>query len=375
MCPPLGKPPKMLERYFSNIWEGSNAMARIAKQYAFGLVQEQEIFSKKWVADHSDTLSLRQSDYFLREGKWDEKQMNVNRLSLINASRQSMTRDEGVLIIDDTGVKRYKNDKERGIHWQYSGELKGTGYCKVVVTAHYADTKRNFPIELECYYKGEESKIKLAKSLIEQAINTGVRFSTVIFDSWYLCKELTDFITSKGKFWISQPKDNRNVILEGDQKMKVSSLVTATSIDSSDLLLGHLSDLGKVGFVQMEEDKEGKGRVVATNALCLNADQIRDLYDLRVIIEQFYRIAKQQMNFRSFRVHDAVQISRHWYLIFAVYTFCMLTKLKGWFSKIVSFAINCISDVVKALRLLNSAQLTQKDPNLYMASVGLKVIN
>lgn len=371
----LGKTPRMMEKYFSDIWEGSDAMVRIAKQYAFGLVQEQEIFSKKWIADHSEDITLRQSDYFLREGKWDEKQMNINRLNLISTSRQSRTRDEGVLIIDDTGVKRYKKDDERGIGWQYSGELDGTGYCKIVVTSHYTDGKRNFPIELECYYKGEESKIELAKSLIEQAITSGIRFSTVIFDSWYLCKELTDLIASKGKSWISQPKDNRNVILEDGRKMKVSSLVTATSIDSSDLLFGHLSDLGKAGFVRMEEDEEGKGRVVATNALSLTACEIRDLYDLRVVIEQFYRIAKQQMNFRSFRVHDAVQISRHWYLIFAVYTFCMLAKLRGWLSKIVSFAINCISDVVKALRLLNTVQLTQKDTNVYMASVGLKVLN
>jgi Transposase DDE domain len=371
----LGKTPGMMERYFSDIWEGSDAMARVAKQYAFGLVQEQEIFSKKWIADHSGEITLRQSDYFLREGKWDERRMNINRLHLINGSRQSGTRDEGVLIIDDTGVRRYKKDDERGIGWQYSGELDGVGYCKIVVTAHYADGKRNFPIELECYYKGEESKVELAKSLIGQAITSGIRFSTVIFDSWYFCKELTGFIASKGKFWISQPKDNRNAILEDGRKMKVSSLVTATSTDSSGLLLGHLSDLGKVGFVRMEGDEEGKGRVVATNALSLNADEVRHLYDLRVIIEQFYRIAKQQMNFRSFRVHDAVQISRHWYLIFAVYTFCMLAKLKGWLSKIVSFAIRCVSDVVKALRLLNSVQLTQKDTNVYMAMVGLKVLN
>jgi len=341
----------------------------------FALVQEQEIFSKKWIADHSEGLTLRQSDYFLRKGKWNEKELNLNRLHFINASRQSMTRNEGVLILDDTGVKRYKKDDERGIGWQYSGELDGVGYCKIVVTAHYADEKRNFPIDLECYYKGEESKIELAKSLIEQAIEAGIRFTTVIFDSWYLCKELTDFIASKGKTWISQPKDNRNVILKDGQKMKVSSLVTAASIDSSDLLLGHLSDLGEVGFVKMEADEAGHGRVVATNALTFSADEIRTLYDLRVVIEQFYRIAKQQMNFRSFRVHDAVQISRHWYLIFATYTFCILAKLKGWLSKIVSFSITCVSDVVKTLRLLNLVQLTQKDTNVYMATVGLKVLN
>lgn len=367
----LGKSPKMMNNYLSKIWPGGNALMGIAQQYMFGLVQEQEIFSKKWIEESTEHLSRGQVDYFLREGKWNEKEMNHKRLDLINSIRQTMTRDEGVLIIDDTGVKRYKKDEERGVGWQYSGELDGVGYCKIVVTAHYADSKSNFPIELESYYKGEESKIELAISLIDQAVEQGIRFSHVVFDSWYLCKELSDHVEALGKKWISQPKDNRNVILQDGQKMKVSSLVTAASIDSSDLLSGHLSDMGQVAFVKMEEE----GRVVATNDLKSTAEHIRFLYDLRVVIEQFYRIVKQQMNFRSFRVHDAVQISRHWYLIFATYTFCMMAKLKGWLSKVVSFTIDCISDVVKALRLLNTVQLTQKDPNVYMALNGLKVMN
>ena len=69
------------------------------------------------------------------------------------------------------------------------------------------------------------------------------------------------------------------------------------------------------------------------------ADTMRKVYDQRFIIESFYREVKQQLHFRDFRVHDAVQISRHWYLIFAAHTFATIARLKGWFSKIVDFAI------------------------------------
>lgn len=81
------------------------------------------------------------------------------------------------------------------------------------------------------------------------------------------------------------------------------------------------------------------GRVVATNARSETADKIRRAYDQRFVIESFYREVKQQFHFRDFRVHDAVQISRHWYLIFAAYTFSVIARLKGWLCKIVHFAI------------------------------------
>ena len=366
----LNKASKVISNYFDKIWTGGKQLFETGKQYLYGLLQEQEIFSKKWIADSCDTVTLNQSDYFLKEGKWNELKMNINRIKYINSTRQTRTKANGVLIIDDTGIERYKRDEERGIYYQYSGELKGTGYCKVVVTAHYKDDKRDFPIEMESYYMGEESKIELAKSLIEKAINMGVKFSHVIFDSWYLSKELTDYIKSINKSWISSPKMNRNVILNSGKKMKVSSLVTATSSDSSCLLQGYLSDLGKVGFTQMKDE-----RIIVTNDFNNSADIIRDYYDDRVVIEQFYREVKQQMNFRSFHVHDAVQISRHWYLVFAAYTFCKIAKLKGWLSKITNKIISSISDVVQVMRQLNTAKITQMNTNVYLASCRLKVIN
>lgn len=163
-------------------------------------------------------------------------------MKLIESTRQTQTQAGGILVLDDTGVKRYKRDALRGIAHQYSGELDGTGYCKIVVTSHYADSTKNFPLDMESYYKGEESKLTLAKSLIEREVERGTQFQYVVFDSWYLCKELTDYIESIGKIWISQPKDNRNVTLASGEKMKVSSLVTTTSSESSHLIKGYLSD-------------------------------------------------------------------------------------------------------------------------------------
>lgn len=141
-------------------------------------------------------MTVNQSDYFLKEGVWNEKKLNTNRLNLIESMRQTRTKDSGILVLDDTGVKRYKKDDERGIAHQYSGELDGTGYCKIVVTSHYVDDTKDFPIGMESYYKGEETKIALAKNLIQQAVDQGIRFTYVAFDSWYLCKEITDYIES-----------------------------------------------------------------------------------------------------------------------------------------------------------------------------------
>ena len=186
----------MLDNYLSKIWTGGAKLFSSVSQYIFGLYQECEIFSKKWVGEAGSLLTVHQSDYFLKEGVWNEKLLNENRLTHLSSMRQTKIKDSGILVLDDTGVKRYKRDDARGVSHQYSGELDGTGYCKIVVTSHYVDDTKDFPLDMECYYKGEESKIALAKNLIEQAIRCGIRFTYVAFDSWYLCKELTDYIES-----------------------------------------------------------------------------------------------------------------------------------------------------------------------------------
>ena len=59
--------------------------------------------------------------------------------------------------------------------------------------------------------KSEEfkSKIEMQKYAIDRCVEGGLKFSTVVMDSWYFDNSLVKFIESKGKYWIAEIKDKQ----------------------------------------------------------------------------------------------------------------------------------------------------------------------
>jgi len=54
-----------------------------------------------------------------------------------------------------------------------------------------------------------QTKIEVACELIGEAVEKlAVKASVVLFDSWYLCQELTQYVKSVGLDWISEAKSN-----------------------------------------------------------------------------------------------------------------------------------------------------------------------
>jgi len=56
-----------------------------------------------------------------------------------------------------------------------------------------------------------QTKIALAKELVEAAIRRKLPFSVVLFDSWYLAEEFIACLRRRRKDWISILKKNRNL--------------------------------------------------------------------------------------------------------------------------------------------------------------------
>jgi SRSO17 transposase len=56
-----------------------------------------------------------------------------------------------------------------------------------------------------------QSKIMIAKMLLEQAIESRIAFTTVLMDSWYLSPDLIQYLKDYDKDWVSLLKRNRNL--------------------------------------------------------------------------------------------------------------------------------------------------------------------
>jgi len=83
--------------------------------------------------------------YFLSRSPWDEEKVNERRLKLIQEDRLTRTTLRGAFIVDDTGCKKTGTHTEGAKPQRLGSEGRITN-CNIVVTSHYVDEVKDFPI-------------------------------------------------------------------------------------------------------------------------------------------------------------------------------------------------------------------------------------
>ncbi|MEO1399975.1 MAG: transposase [Cyanobacteria bacterium J06635_1] len=192
------------------------------------------------------------------------------------------------------------------------------------------------------------TKFEMGKVLIDQAIERGLPFQTVLFDSWYLSAEFVTHLKASQKDWVSLLKVNRNLeaysirlrdadgqrIQFTDPHIKVENLVPLipkTAFRPVELenhtywcftLCVRIPGLGKVRLVISFEpsDLSGTYAVFVTNRTDWTAKQILSKYLQRWPIETFYRDGKQYLGLDEYRMRTAEAIETHWCLVFVAYS-------------------------------------------------------
>ena len=232
------------------------------------------------------------------------------------------------------------------------------------MTTHYADDSKDFPIDIENYYKDElmanESKIDLACSLIDKSIlSHKIKSNWFSFDMWYATPKIIRKIESHNKYFVSQLKQNRIVIYQ-NQRMKVNGLVTVASALSADD--DECADLGKchvqkLGYYRLIiKDK----KCFATNNFEAKPIEVIRHYQHRWAIDDFYKQAKDNISFDQFQVRKGLSIIRHWMLVFLTHAFYLHCKLKGVLSKVYNGTINTLSKFTKIMQNLNLIRATNE---------------
>ncbi len=130
--------------------------------------------------------------HFLANAPWDEAELNALRVQVLNSLPQTRTRPEGVLILDDRGSPR-RGTKIATTKRPYIGQVGKTANGYVLVTTHYADGAKHWPVDLTPYRPTEwtpaaqtvRTKYELGRELIHQAREQhGLRFQAVVMDPW-----------------------------------------------------------------------------------------------------------------------------------------------------------------------------------------------
>ena len=321
--------------------------------YVTGLIVE----NHSWTINNMNKLFFENKDQsslnrFLTESPWDVDELTTKRMKVIDQNPKTKTREEGVIILDDT-VNPKTGKKMEGVGWHHynnpSNDKKFT-FGHSVVSAHYADNDKEYPISPEVYVKKEsagdkfKTKIELGIKLITDAVNKyRVRGKTVVMDAWYLCKKLINKVRKLNLDWVSRAKVNRKVKYNGEW-IQIKELINQ-SIINKEITIGEdryicksfTLRLSRIGLVKLllsrkkdpKTDEEKKVFALVTNRSDWDKRTILSKYLMRHHIEGFYRDSKQALGLGKYMMRDLAGVVRHLHLGFLAYTILETLILKG----------------------------------------------
>jgi hypothetical protein len=284
-----------------------------------------------------DGLSNKSMNRFMTEYQWDGAEFNTERLNELQKHNETRWGAQGVGIIDDTILEK-TGEKIPFAGWFYDHAKERCVFGQNIISLHYADHKTNYAVDFRLYEKKEDSdefktKIELARELIDYGLGIGMPALTWIFDSWYMCNELTRFIESKKRFWIGSCKSDLLVRVKGEFtsiREYADSLAEDDfhefEIDGKKLLV----KTKKLFFKSLEREvrliicRDGEDVLyLATNRYDY-APKVISAYLKRGKIDAFYRDAKQNLGFDRCQLRNIEGIKRHWHLVFFAHSLLKL---------------------------------------------------
>jgi len=285
---------------------------------------------------HKDQSSVNR---FLTSSDWDEEMLQERYLKKV---KHLFHREQTSLIIDDSISKKTGEHIE---DTQYHKDHCSNGYVfgHQIVTALIKAKDKVLPIFPKLYSKKTESKIELAKELIQLAFKK-IRINEVIIDSWYMATDIIKFCLKRNLDVIGCLKSNRKVSFDRGERIKLKTYFKKLKEkDFQPMIIDdatyHIHEkivrIKHIGFVKIlisqewkkEEKKWSKPFYLMSTDVKKSAVQIVRIYANRWSIETFHRDIKQNFGLEACQVRGRKGIIRHLILVTLAYA-----VLKFWMS-------------------------------------------
>lgn len=261
---------------------------------------------------------------FVTKSKWKPMKMNQIKFKMINKIEGN-----GLVILDDYIVEKY-GKKMFGVDWHYDHSKGRNVWGHQIVDCVFSNTGI-YPLLSSLYIKEKTqwSEKKVFKTKIEIQIenlthlkNLGLNFSTVVMDSWYFCKSLTDHIERLKKDWVAQCKSNR--LIKYKKKWITLKEFAKIKINCAKFKLITLGDkryIMKTFTLRMKGmkkvrvlisfDKNGNFNFYITNRLDWNERAIATRYSRRWDIEVWHREGKGKYGLGECQLRSDDAVSKY----------------------------------------------------------------
>lgn len=395
--------PEMFEKFYQKF---DSLFSEASQRENFRLYGTALLLEIKRKNIQSLSFHIVDSDYqsmhhFIHDAPWDEGRLNSQRIELLEKTPQTKSCHHGYVIIDDTGNPK-SGHCTFATKRQWLGSLGKVDNGQVVVSSHYADKSKDWPIEIRPYLPqdwvqeqnsslGQEvyvfkSKLQLGLELIDDILAREIQFSHLLIDSWY--GNSPDFIKGVEEWkrartlwpfrkclYITPLYANRRVYLlsnESQSEHQVKDLVTVLSDDAftqiqyakanGEACLAYVADINlkiknlpgvrRLLIVKptREEKDIDKIDVLMTNDTKSSAPFILHSISFRDKIDKFYQRGKDELGFDQYQVRDDRSIRRHWYMVFLIYSFLIRHRQCGSFRKWCTNIRQTFGDLLDTIR-------------------------
>lgn len=261
------------------------------------------------------------------------------------------------LAIDDTHTHK-RGKKMQGAGKYRDGATQGFVWGHNVLGGVFYYRGFTIPYRLKVHLKPEQAKElgETFQTLPEMAAEVirglqaaaGVRV-VVLFDSGYMNKKVVEAVREKGLTYISVLPVNRNLKISGrwtklgkyrrcipHSEHRGVSIRTrrgkAKTYWATDRQ-AWIPSIGSVKLVFSRRKKYEKALPLVTNDSTLSRKEIIEAYDLRWIIEQFWKDAKSHLGLGEYQTTKYAGVVTHLHLVAMAYSLLVDRAIEGWEKK------------------------------------------
>ena len=331
----------------------------------------QDIASNSIDGKHQSSLNR-----FITRHKWNERRLNAIRL------KESIhNRDGGVVIVDDTIIEKTGETMD-GVGYLYDHAQGKNVLCHDIVSTFYRNEEQRIPLFFSPYVKKEvaektnvwfKTKNQIALDLLRMSL-IQVHPEAVVFDEWYMGKDMIEFCNTRVLTWVSQAKRNRLIQL-GEEWVQLSvyaTLLSKQEFKHINKKLGEkrfkwfhettvvMKNVGRVKLVILRGRKNSRTcTFLVSNNTDLDGMQVLEYYKKRWSIEVFHRDCKQHLGMGEYQARKLDAVVIHLHLVFLAYTLLKNAICNPFLSSILK-GINAVGSACKKLKRWVFDQLVKR---------------
>ena len=269
---------------------------------------------------HTDQSNLNR---FITKSEWDIDEVDRIRIKMINENEKKSFVILDDYVVDKCGTEMY------GVNYHFD-HCKGKSIWGQQLTDCVFSGKGIYPLlstpyirEKSRWLSGDfKTKIDIQIEHLDRLVKMDLDFSTVLMDTWYFNKKLTDHIESLEKDWVSQSKSNRLVKSQNKWiSLKEFASENITSPDFRVLKIGDNTYQAKAFTVTMKKmgairlvisiNDRGNFNFYVSNRLDWNELAIVSRYSRRWDIEVWHREGKGHFGLKDCQLRSDEAVSRY----------------------------------------------------------------